>query len=129
MCAANLANPHDSMHLWRRYRRNCQLENSSQIAQPEWFADPCDQKESAAYGFRHLPGGVHLSKTMMLDELRQVLDFSGLHEPAAVEDAILSQNILGKPTGTARKLVLSRLNTLYGIKTPLPVQAAIDLPP
>ncbi len=62
---------------------------------------------------------------MMLDELQQILGVSGLHEAAAVQDAILIRNILSKPTGTARKLVLSRLNTLYGIKTPLPVQSAM----
>jgi hypothetical protein len=101
------------------------LNNTSQIAQPEWFAESCDQKEAAAHGFRHLPGGVHLSKTMMLDELQKILDGSGHLDASAVEEAILNQNILSKPTGTARKLVLSRLNTLYGIKTPLPVQAAM----
>jgi hypothetical protein len=101
------------------------LDNSSQITQPNWFSEPFDQQKAAASGFRRLPGGVHLSKTMMLDELKKVLELHGPIEAGAVEDAILNQNILSKPTGTARKLVLSRLNTLYGITTPLPVQAAM----
>jgi len=101
------------------------LENASQTTRPEWFAASCDQTEATTHGFRHPPGGVHLSKTMMLDELQKVLDGSGPLDASAVEDAILNRNILSKPTGTARKLVLSRLNTLYGIKTPLPIQAAM----
>jgi hypothetical protein len=109
----------------REGRRNQKLHNSNQIALPEWFAVSCDQKEAASYGFRRLPGGVHLSKTLMLEELARVLDVHGPIEAHAIENAILDQNILSKPTGTARKLVLARLNTLYGITKPLPVQAAM----
>jgi hypothetical protein len=101
------------------------LDHPKQINQPDWFAETCAYTESVAHGFRHMPGGVHLSKTMMLDELQKVLDLSGPPDGAAVEDAILNRNILSKPTGTARKLVLSRLNTLYGIRTPLPLQTAM----
>jgi hypothetical protein len=37
----------------------------------------------------------------------------------AVKQAVLVDNVLGKGTGAARRLALSRLNTLYGILTPL----------
>ena len=101
------------------------MDSSIQLTPPDWFADPLDHKESIALGFRHEPGGIHLSKTMMLTDLQLVLDKLEGPDTTTVEDAILSENLLGKPTGTARKLVLSRLNTLYGIKNPLPLQAAM----
>ena len=100
------------------------MDHTKQINQPDWFAESCAYTESVNHGFRHMPGGVHLSKTMMLDELQKVLDLRP-SDGDAVEDAILNRNILSKPTGTARKLVLSRLNTLYGIRTALPVQTAM----
>lgn len=79
----------------------------------------------AALGFRFEPGGVHLAKTMMLAELTHVLDAVGWPEPGAVEKAILSDNVLGKATGNARKDALARLNTLYGIKRAFPIQQAM----
>lgn len=101
------------------------MDSPIQLTPPDWFADSLDQKESVALGFRHEPGGIHLSKTMMLADLQQVLDKLESPGTTTVEDAILGENLLGKPTGTARKLVLSRLNTLYGIRNPLPLQAAM----
>ena len=87
-----------------------------------WFA----LQEGDAYletlGFREAPGGVHLSKTMMLAELIAVMD--AMPARGAVKKAVLVDNVLGKGTGAARRLALSRLNTLYGILTPLPIQAA-----
>lgn len=77
-----------------------------------------------ALGFRSAPGGVHLSKTMMLAELATILDRLPASEAAEVERAIVVDNLLGKPTGSARRLALARLNTLYGILTPRPVQLA-----
>ncbi len=101
------------------------MESPGKIGHAEWFIEPYSSKEAAKYGFRHAPGGVHLSKTMMLDDLEAVLDLPGTVDAPSFEAAILNQNILGKPSGTARKLALSRLNTLYGIKDPLPIQAAM----
>jgi hypothetical protein len=77
------------------------------------------------FGFRQAPGGVHLSKTMMLAELRATIDASGANQPSDVERAVVTDNLLGKPTGTARRLALSRLNTLYGVSKALPVQATM----
>ena len=78
---------------------------------------------------RHLgsgpcPGGVHLTKTMMLAELTAVLNWVPDSNPATVRNTVTLDNLLGKPTGTARRLALSRLNTLYGILTPRPIQLA-----
>ncbi len=73
-------------------------------------------------GFRQAPGGVHLSKTMMLAELSIVMD--GPHDADSVRQAVLVDNVLGKGTGAARRLALARLNTLYGVSAPLPIQTA-----
>lgn len=75
-------------------------------------------------GFRWAPGGVHLSKTMMLAELRAVMDATRAAQPAEVERAVLVDNVLAKQTGSARRLALEHLNVLYGLTRPLPIQAA-----
>ena len=97
------------------------MESPGNVGHAEWFIEPYSGKEAAKYGFRHAPGGVHLSKTMMLDDLEAVLDLPGIVDAPSIEATILNHNILGKPSGTARKLALARLNTLYGIKEPLPI--------
>lgn len=74
-----------------------------------------------AFGFRDAPGGVHLSKTMLLADLTAVLAYRASREDVA--GAILIQNILGKSTGTARRNALARLKALYGIVAPKPLQA------
>jgi hypothetical protein len=61
---------------------------------------------------------------MMLEDLATVMDSVPYGDGAAVRHAVLMDNVLGKPTGTARRLALSRLNTLYGIVTPFPLQTA-----
>ena len=91
----------------------------------DWFATPEDASTAAALGFRFAPGGVHLSKTMMLSELTAVFDATPALEPAAIEQAILVDNVLAKRTGTARRLALAHLNTLYGIVRPRPVQSVL----
>jgi len=90
----------------------------------EWFAVSAANGDAEALGFRSAPGGVHLSKTMMLAELAAILDRLPVSDPAEVERAVVVDNLLGKPTGSARRLVLARLNTLYGILTPRPIQLA-----
>ena len=90
----------------------------------EWFAAVGGADGTEALGFRLAPGGVHLTKTMMLAELTAALNRVPNCDPATVQDAVLADNLLGKPIGTARRLALSRLNTLYGILTPRPIQIA-----
>ncbi len=90
----------------------------------DWFATSGDSALAEALGFRHAAGGVHLSKTMMLTELTAVMDSCPDHDPEAMTRAVLVNNVLAKATGTARRLALSRLNTLYGILTPRPIQMA-----
>ena len=90
----------------------------------EWFALPDDGAAWKHLGSGHAPGGVHLTKTMMLAELTAVLNRVPDSNPATVRSIVTLDNLLGKPTGTARRLALSRLNTLYGILTPRPIQIA-----
>jgi hypothetical protein len=90
----------------------------------EWFAAAGGGDGSEALGFRLAPGGVHLTKTMMLAELTAILNRVPDSDPETVQSAITLDNLLGKPTGTARRLALSRLNALYGILKPRPIQIA-----
>ena len=92
---------------------------------PMWFMHGGEETALNRLGFRQAPGGIHLSKTMMLSELCAAIDASGIGRPSEVARAILDDNALAKPTGTARRLALYLLNTLYGISTALPVQAAM----
>jgi hypothetical protein len=101
------------------------LERTETPPAATWFADEADEAESKLVGFRHEPGGVHLSKTMMLDDLSTVLQASEAGNSESVARAILDNNVLAKPTGSARKLALSRLNTLFGVVNPLPVQSVM----
>lgn len=89
----------------------------------DWFAPGVRPVALECLGFRYAPGGVHLSKTMMLAELRAVMDGVVTPEPAETERAVITDNILAKATGTARRLALSRLITLYGLTKAFPVQA------
>jgi hypothetical protein len=99
-------------------------ENTAGAPLMEWFAAIGRDDRSKALGFRFAPGGAHLSKTMMLAELTAVLDRFPDGDVAAVERSVVIENLLGKQTGTARRLALSRLNTLYGIVKPRPIQIA-----
>lgn len=101
------------------------LERAENQLANEWFTAESAAGESKLLGFRYEPGGVHLSKTMMLDELSAVMQASEPGQSGAVARAILDDNILGKPTGSARKLALSRLNTLFGVADPLPIQSVM----
>jgi hypothetical protein len=90
--------------------------------QLDWFGLGLPMATLKALGFRCAPGGVHLSKTMMLAELRAVMNSGADPNQTQVERAVTVANVLAKSTGTTRRLALSRLNTLYGITKPLPVQ-------
>ena len=88
---------------------------------PNWIAPHHEGDCGKGLGLREAPGGVHLSKTMMLAELTAVMEALSIGK--AAQEAVVSDNVLAKATGAARRLALSRLNTLYGIRTPLPLQA------
>jgi hypothetical protein len=89
-----------------------------------WSGPGLDEASLGRWGFRTAPGGVHLSKTMMLAELTAL--FSEASAGAeGVQGLVLDTNILGKRTGAARRLALARLNTLYGVQKPNPLAAVL----
>ena len=77
-------------------------------------------------GFRFGLNGPHAARTMMLDDLRQLL----AHTPASASraeyaQAIIGANVLGKATKKARELALKHLSVLYGLDTSNPIFRAL----
>ena len=84
-------------------------------------------RSAAAFGLRIDPTGTHLSSTLKLEELRALL--ARRPAPATVDNykgAIVDQNFLGKPTGSARRITFERLRELYALDPGLLVFRALD---
>ncbi|WP_205677505.1 hypothetical protein [Aquitalea denitrificans] len=76
---------------------------------------PRDEALYASLGFRFGSGGPHASRTMMLDDLRTLLKHVPLDaERVAYAEAVIQENILGKPTRKTRELSWKYLQALYG---------------
>jgi hypothetical protein len=101
------------------------LDNAKYQSDEKWFANEFEGEATRKFGFRHEPGGVLLSKTIMLDDLVKIIAASEPMGSGSASRSILDENVLGKPTGSARKLALGRLNTLYGVKEPVPLQSVM----
>lgn len=73
-------------------------------------------------GCKFTPGGSHSSRTIMLAELRQVLEAvpSGW-PPDAFRSAILTLNVLGKGTESTRQKSLRHLRELYALDEATPI--------
>lgn len=68
------------------------------------------------WGFRAGQRGTHTSRTIMLDELAQLLDAVPSDAPRSeYAEAVVAGNCLGKPTLATRKSSLQRLCELYGL--------------
>lgn len=84
------------------------------------------QKLFPQLGFRFGTNGPHAARTMMLDDLRVLFAHTGVNanrdEYAA---AVVSENVLGKPTKKARELALRHLATLYGLEPTNPIFRAL----
>jgi len=89
----------------------------------EWFAPGADQERLNRAGIKSGGGGIHLSKTMMLADLTTFLHALQA-SPASAGELVIEYNVLGKPTNSARKIALARLNGLYAIAQPVPIAAA-----
>ena len=76
----------------------------------------------AQAGCKFTPGGSHISRTIMLAELRQVLDAvpSG-SPPDTYRSAILTLNVLGKGTESTRQKSLRHLRELYALDEATPI--------
>jgi hypothetical protein len=67
-------------------------------------------------GFRHGTMTVHTSRTMMLQELRLLLDWVDADAPASrYVAAIMDDNVLGKPTRSTRQRTAKHLIELYAL--------------
>ncbi|MBI4233817.1 MAG: hypothetical protein HY686_05190 [Chloroflexi bacterium] len=77
-----------------------------------------------SFGFKLTPGGVHAARTMMLNEITQLLALLG---PSATADdyrrAVVQENALGKPTETSRVKTFRHLHDLYGLSPRMPLFA------
>ena len=83
-------------------------------------------RAAVAFGMRVKPTGTHLSSTLKLDELRTLMD--ELPASATKVDyraAVIDQNLLGKPTASARRITFERLRELYGLDSDLFVFRAL----
>ena len=74
------------------------------------------------FGFKFSSGGAHISRTMMLAELRAVLDDVPKGSSAAdYREAILERNVLGKTTDSTRRESQRRLRELYALDEATPI--------
>ena len=84
-------------------------------------------RSASTFGLRIDPTGTHLSSTLKLEELRALL----AQRPATATEnayrvAIVEQNLLGKPTASARRITFERLRELYGLDRNLLIFRALD---
>ena len=72
-------------------------------------------------GFHPTGGSVHLSRTMMFDELVLIMDRLARNPSGDLKKAVLEENLLGKPTSTTRQITFSKLSRLYGLDVRVPL--------
>ena len=71
-----------------------------------------------SHGFTNGPGGTHTSRTMMLPELRLLLEScAAASRYGDYADAILNDNVLLKHTASTRRRSLRALRELYGLRS------------
>ncbi len=81
---------------------------------------------AVAAGFCNHPIGTHTGKTMMLAELRLLLEaVPGLVAYSDYERAVVEQNALAKATAVNRSNTIMYLKQLYGLRPELPVFTAL----
>ena len=73
-------------------------------------------------GFRFGPGGTHITRTMMLDEIGRLLAAVPYSAPADVyRDAVIEKNLLGKATESTRHRTYRHLRELYALRLETPL--------
>ena len=78
--------------------------------------------EAATVGFRSGPKGTHTSRTMMFEELSQLLQATAPEARRAdYAAAIIDGNCLSKQTSSTRRLSNQRLGELYGLDPAIPL--------
>ncbi|HZS94308.1 MAG TPA: hypothetical protein VFA78_05905, partial [Chloroflexota bacterium] len=83
-----------------------------QVFADRWIVSQIDRSALARVGIKAQGGGPHQSKTMMLAELAALISSSTTD---CAKDAIIHDNLLGKPSIRARKAAFTRLRQLYGL--------------
>ena len=75
-----------------------------------------------ALGLKFSGGGAHISRTMMLAELEQVLASVPRGAPQAdYREAVLDRNVLGKTTVSTRQKSMRHLRELYAMDEAVPI--------
>ena len=90
--------------------------NNLEISRP-------DAIRASSWGFRRGDGGPHLSRSLMLEDMRWAIHATEgtAGSLADFREAILTENCLGKRTQSARSSAFGRLRQLYGLDTQLPL--------
>jgi hypothetical protein len=102
----------------KRPNRKALTADKPPAAENEWIAAAANISILLRLGIKPQGGGAHQSKTMMLAELTAFLSAGVEDRPL---DAILRDNLLGKPSIVARRAALYRLRQLYGIGDDAPI--------
>ena len=81
------------------------------------------QDRLARFGFRFGRSGVHLARSMMLADLRRLLQYvpEAAATGAELANAVLQDNCLGKRSARTRALTLGHLRSLYGLSPAIPL--------
>jgi hypothetical protein len=82
----------------------------------EFFPVQCSEEAAIAAGFRFGSVGTHSSRTLMLSELRAVIEHTRVDsDRAGYKHSVVEDNCLGKPTASTRRLSFQRLSELYAL--------------
>jgi hypothetical protein len=72
-------------------------------------------------GFRPTGGSVHLSRTLMLEDLTTLMGLLAAEPLTDLKAAVVEENCLGKPTVSTRRITYGKLVTLYGLDDKVPL--------
>lgn len=82
-----------------------------------------EQREALTHaGYKFTAGGSHSSRTLMLTELKAVLDALPMGTaPEGYQSAVVKRNVLGKGTESTRQKSIRHLRELYALSEAVPV--------
>jgi len=83
-----------------------------------------NRKQLESFGFKLSEGGAHISRTIMLREISQLLERSpGKKSLEDYRKAVVEENLLGKSTETTRQKTFRHLRELYALSDKVPIFA------
>lgn len=80
-----------------------------------------ERSDTEAWGLHEDGGSVHLSRTLMFEDLSSVMNALTRNPAADVRRLIVDENLLGKPTGSTRRISYLKLERLYGLSARPPL--------